>query len=783
MMNNLLNNIPNTLGLQGNGGNGGGIQDLIQSLSITGNIMLDTMIVMNAFSFFKGYVELAAVLIKDYSIMLVNFIFFYIKQMIKSKLTGKIVFRCEIAEGHQMYSSFFKHIIDNDIQGDVKEDWKFKWLKIENDISSGTNYFEQWRYREESYDRPTDLAINYHDPDQKLKFKQSYGMSDKITKIFKFTTDSSSLFKNQRNQNRDENVKSYFETPRTFYVRVTWKKYQYLGGGETKSKVEINMDLILFDMPKIQIPKMVYFQVLYKFLDSRFDFFKTMLYVYEFKASNTGRFYHDIIKNMKWRSIAERWTIYGDDNEDLVDHVIDEYYLKKEDEIKTDAGYANPASMIEIKVSPKDINHNYKEDLVITSCKSDTGYLHKYVQLANAIGALTADSSTAGYFQWKNMVILILSYRMYVAKIGKYVLLEEVQDIVQHIIDKNLRYTEDDKNTKKKSESKKQQYVYKRKDNDWDCHVLSKRTFETIYLPKALKNSIVREFNNFVQMQHLFKQFEIPYRKGVLFYGPPGTGKTSLVKAIAYEYQVPLYILDVNDEEINDDSIVTILNSLGGSGMKILLFEDIDTAFADKERMAKEIKITKVNDGGDALDTFNSNNLNGLSIDNQKSASLSQYINSQIEQATKKQDKKYLTYSGLLNALDGVMSNQTGVITIMTTNYIERLGQAFLRPGRIDCKFELKECDREQIEIMTKYFVRNRIKLAKEVFSMNIDKNGDYSGSKLSEIVSNFSSKLVDNNGNSHLKPCELQSYLLKHIDNIPDVFENVDSIAIASAA
>lgn len=45
------------------------------------------------------------------------------------------------------------------------------------------------------------------------------------------------------------------------------------------------------------------------------------------------------------------------------------------------------------------------------------------------------------------------------------------------------------------------------------------------------------------------------------------------------------------------------------------------------------------------------------------------------------QTKKFLTCSGLLNALDGV-------ITIMTTNHIDKLGDAFPRPGRIDRKFE-----------------------------------------------------------------------------------------------
>ena len=794
-MEGILNNIPTSLNGAGVA-SAGNIQELIKSLSITGNIMLDTMILMNLYTFFKSYLEIAATMLKDYTLMLLSFIVFYVKQKVKSRLTGKIVFRCEIKEKDQMYSTFFKHIIESNMSGDVEEDWKFKWLKIENDLNGNEkNYFERWRYQEESYDRPTELSINYFDDSQKLKFKQSYGMSDKITKIFRYTTKPGEM-----KEQRDDNVRKYFETSKTFYVRVTWKKYEYSGtvnnpGGQ---RMEMNLDLILFDMPKIQIPKSAYFQILYNFLDSRFEFFNTMLYVYNLNTDQNGHFYANINQNMKFRNQTDGWTIYGDDNEKLVDEIIDNYYLKKDNETKTHkTGFVNPLSTINMHVSPKDLDHDYREDIKIKSSKN-TGYLYKYAQLGYAMG-LKRDhiegGNRYGYFQHNGMVVLIIGSHVWVAKNGAYVTEKDIQDVIQHMIEVNLNYTKNQVKPKKAKAVKKQVYVYKRQDGDWESHILSKRSFDTIYLPEALKKDIVKEFNNFIQMQHLYKEYEIPYRKGVLFYGPPGTGKTSVVKAIAFEYQIPLYILDVNDKEINDDSIVSILNSLGGNGMKILLFEDIDTAFADKEKMAKESKLQDIRSGGVSDVGYNYGwhenddgfhlSVGGPSGDHPPgAASLGHYIG-QLKDAAAKgngEERKFLTYSGLLNALDGVMSNQTGVITIMTTNYIDRLGQAFMRPGRIDCKFELKECNKEQIETMTKYFVKNRIRLAREVFSADLDEEEEYQGKKLDEKASAFSDKLTNERGESHIKPCELQSYLLKHIDHIPNVFDNVGQISAVNA-
>lgn len=48
-----------------------------------------------------------------------------------------------------------------------------------------------------------------------------------------------------------------------------------------------------------------------------------------------------------------------------------------------------------------------------------------------------------------------------------------------------------------------------------------------------------------------------------------------------------------------------------------------------------------------------------------------------------------MTLSGLFNAFDGVAS-QEGRVLIITINYIERLDDALIRPGRVDRKVEFR---------------------------------------------------------------------------------------------
>lgn len=63
-----------------------------------------------------------------------------------------------------------------------------------------------------------------------------------------------------------------------------------------------------------------------------------------------------------------------------------------------------------------------------------------------------------------------------------------------------------------------------------------------------------------------------------------------------------------------------------------------------------------------------------------------------------------VTFSGLLNALDGVRS-QEGRILMMTTNHREKLDPALLRPGRADVHVELNNASEKQMKgLFRKFF-------------------------------------------------------------------------------
>src|SRR5882757_3156429 len=63
-----------------------------------------------------------------------------------------------------------------------------------------------------------------------------------------------------------------------------------------------------------------------------------------------------------------------------------------------------------------------------------------------------------------------------------------------------------------------------------------------------------------------------------------------------------------------------------------------------------------------------------------------------------------VSLSGLLNVLDGFYA-PTNVLFVMTTNHVEALDKALLRPGRIDYKLYLgKATDRQKIELYRRFF-------------------------------------------------------------------------------
>lgn len=140
----------------------------------------------------------------------------------------------------------------------------------------------------------------------------------------------------------------------------------------------------------------------------------------------------------------------------------------------------------------------------------------------------------------------------------------------------------------------------------------------------------------------------IPWRRGWLLSGEPGGGKTSMVRAVATELRLDLYLLDLGDPALGDVGLQAIVAQI--PPRSILLIEDVDRLLDAPRRKAKK----KDDDEGDGEE----------------------------ESAMK------VTLAGLLNALDGVLSS-TGRILAMTTNHRDRIDPALVRPGRVDLDLQV----------------------------------------------------------------------------------------------
>ena len=79
-----------------------------------------------------------------------------------------------------------------------------------------------------------------------------------------------------------------------------------------------------------------------------------------------------------------------------------------------------------------------------------------------------------------------------------------------------------------------------------------------------------------------------------------------------------------------------------------------------------------------------------------------------------------MTFSGFLNALDGVASGEERII-FMTTNHVDKLDPALIRPGRVDLMEHLDDASPEQARRLFERFfgVSNSADLPDEVVELS----------------------------------------------------------------
>lgn len=179
-------------------------------------------------------------------------------------------------------------------------------------------------------------------------------------------------------------------------------------------------------------------------------------------------------------------------------------------------------------------------------------------------------------------------------------------------------------------------------------HPRRKRPLESVVLDEGVKERIVGDVQDFLDSGKWYHDRGIPYRRGYLLYGPPGTGKSSFIQALAGELDYDIAILNLSERGLTDDRLNHLLTIV--PNRTLVLLEDVDAAFANRRTQT---------------DT-----------DGYRGANV--------------------TFSGLLNALDGVASAEERVL-FLTTNHVDRLDPALVRPGRVDMTVRLGAVTRYQV--------------------------------------------------------------------------------------
>merc|ERR1711997_371409 len=189
------------------------------------------------------------------------------------------------------------------------------------------------------------------------------------------------------------------------------------------------------------------------------------------------------------------------------------------------------------------------------------------------------------------------------------------------------------------------------------------RDISTVILPTKTWNAVMGDFERFLDEKSIEWYFKhgIPYKRSYLFYGVPGSGKTSLIQALAAEYERNLAFVQPSHPKMTDQSFKSCIQSAPSNSLIVL--EDVDALF-NKDR-------------------------------------------------SKKNKDCPMTFSGLLNGLDGV-GNPDGQIFIMTTNFVDRLDDALIRSGRVDLHIEFPLATDEQLRKMFLLFYPESMDMASE---------------------------------------------------------------------
>lgn len=215
---------------------------------------------------------------------------------------------------------------------------------------------------------------------------------------------------------------------------------------------------------------------------------------------------------------------------------------------------------------------------------------------------------------------------------------------------------------------------------------VDKRSIDTIFLPHERKETLFGDIEEFLspEMVEWYEKHNILQKRSYLFWGPPGTGKTSTARAIASKFNLKIFNLKLSSG-LTDDMLVGMMGEIPEKSM--LLIEDIDRFFNIEHEEEKRMHGKRM-----------------------------AYENFEMARGGHR-----LTFSGFLNAIDGLNTINKSII-VMTTNNRDLLNEQLTRSGRIDHEVYFPTMTKEQIRMMTTSFYPEAVGEPMDRFVIKLEK-------------------------------------------------------------
>ncbi|CAN4099458.1 unnamed protein product [Withania somnifera] len=159
-------------------------------------------------------------------------------------------------------------------------------------------------------------------------------------------------------------------------------------------------------------------------------------------------------------------------------------------------------------------------------------------------------------------------------------------------------------------------------------------TFDTVVMEQDLRNKVKADLETFLKSKQLYNQIGRIWKRNYLLYGPSGTGKSTFIAAVANFLSYDVYNVDLS--KVSDDLDLRLL-LLQSTSKSLIVIEDLDSYLCNKSTT--------------------------------------------------------LSFSVILNFMDGIFSCGDERVMIFTMNDKNQIDPAVLKPGRIDHHIHFPLCD------------------------------------------------------------------------------------------